>query len=63
MLSALHCTSDNKSDKEPKTEIQLLEAERDSAKKKIDSIKSEIKKLEKRRDSLKAVSADTLETN
>ena len=63
LLSVTYCSSDNKLNEQPKTEEQLLEAERDSALMKIDSIQNELKRLQRERDSIKSISADTLKVN
>lgn len=63
LFSVTYCTSDNKLNKKPKNEEQLLEAERDSAMKKIDSLQNELKKLQSKRDSVESLTADTLRVN
>ena len=63
LFSVTYCSSDNKLNEEPKTEEQLLEAERGSAMKKIDSLQNELQKLQSKRDSIKSISADTLQVN
>ena len=63
LLSVTYCSSDNKLNEKPRTEEQLLEAERDSAMKKIDSLKNELKKLQSKRDSMESLTADSLQVN
>jgi hypothetical protein len=63
LFSFTYCSDDNKLKEKPKTEQQSLEAERDSALKKIDSIKNVLKNLQIERDSIKSISTDTLQVN
>lgn len=63
LFSVTYCSSENKLNEKPKTEEQLLEAERDSAMKEIDSLKNELKKLQSKRDSMESLTADTLQVN
>jgi len=63
LVFANFCSSDNKLNDKPKSEEQMLEAERDSARKQIDSLENELKRLEIKRDSIKSIPVDTLREN